>query len=503
MFCTKCGAQINEGQKFCTKCGTPVATQNPVPGTTPIQPTPDAERMQAVKPTQVVMPTTSVQTPVNVAAEVKKGQKKKNTALIVVACTVAALVLILLAVLAVKIFVLDKGGGGSSDDGWESSEDEREPFDDHKKEDHEEKPVVEDAESAVEEAVSARELLYQKNQELCEQLGDACGNAYDVRYQDDESCGSIGVLGGLIMDVSGDDVEDLIVVYAESNFTATYADVYTVENGEVVSKVMGLTLWEGTPIENGEGIACLKLTADGWNLIGDSASRAGRIVDGVEGRIIAYNCQDHSYSMVVNEYYAGSDLHDTEWQIYGYGRKAGLSVDEIQLGSPYVLEDRNVEVIAGYIQRIDQSIDWQTWYDRAHKGSLYGTLRIARLTTQECDPDQQAASNFLNDCSDTGDYYESAPDMDGDYILPESSSRKLTESDMELIEGNEYLLRLARNEIYARHGRKFDSEELRKYFMSKDWYEPLIEPNDFDEDMLTKIEKYNRDLIKKYEADLN
>ena len=35
--------------------------------------------------------------------------------------------------------------------------------------------------------------------------------------------------------------------------------------------------------------------------------------------------------------------------------------------------------------------------------------------------------------------------------------------------------------------------------MSKDWYTPEIEPGDFDEDMLTKVEKYNRDLIKSYE----
>ena len=31
MFCTNCGAQLNEGTKFCTSCGAPVAGPAPEP----------------------------------------------------------------------------------------------------------------------------------------------------------------------------------------------------------------------------------------------------------------------------------------------------------------------------------------------------------------------------------------------------------------------------------------------------------------------------------------
>lgn len=38
----------------------------------------------------------------------------------------------------------------------------------------------------------------------------------------------------------------------------------------------------------------------------------------------------------------------------------------------------------------------------------------------------------------------------------------------------------ARNEIYARKGRKFHSIELQQYFAAKEWYVPIYEPEYFD-----------------------
>ena len=59
---------------------------------------------------------------------------------------------------------------------------------------------------------------------------------------------------------------------------------------------------------------------------------------------------------------------------------------------------------------------------------------------------------------------------------------------------------MARNEIYARHGRLFIDEELQNYFDSCSWYEGYIEPEDFDEKSeLSKCERKNAKLILKYE----
>lgn len=94
--------------------------------------------------------------------------------------------------------------------------------------------------------------------------------------------------------------------------------------------------------------------------------------------------------------------------------------------------------------------------------------------------------------------YDSTPDSE--YILKDSSSRYLAKSDLWGLD--EEACRLARNEIYARHGRKFDDEGLQNYFNSCSWYYGIIKPADFQETMLSEIEIANRDLIVEYEKEM-
>ena len=86
---------------------------------------------------------------------------------------------------------------------------------------------------------------------------------------------------------------------------------------------------------------------------------------------------------------------------------------------------------------------------------------------------------------------------DGDYILEGSDSRYITEKEVENLSDADR--RLAKNEIYARHGRIFDSADLKDYFESKSWYKGTVKPNDFDESVLNKYEKANIDLISSME----
>lgn len=60
---------------------------------------------------------------------------------------------------------------------------------------------------------------------------------------------------------------------------------------------------------------------------------------------------------------------------------------------------------------------------------------------------------------------------------------------------------MARNEIYARHGRIFKDESLQEYFEKFDWYYPIIQPDDFEESMLNDYEIANRELIVEYETE--
>lgn len=79
------------------------------------------------------------------------------------------------------------------------------------------------------------------------------------------------------------------------------------------------------------------------------------------------------------------------------------------------------------------------------------------------------------------------------YLLPHSSYAYLTYYDIAGLTKSQ--LRVARNEIYARHGFIFKSQDLKAYFYSQDWYVPDPTYNG----SLSSIEEYNVNFIKSFE----
>ena len=65
-----------------------------------------------------------------------------------------------------------------------------------------------------------------------------------------------------------------------------------------------------------------------------------------------------------------------------------------------------------------------------------------------------------------------------DYILPYSATYEYSTSEISHL--SDWELYLARNEIYARHGREFRNDDLVRYFGDKSWYTPIYSPDDFD-----------------------
>lgn len=107
----------------------------------------------------------------------------------------------------------------------------------------------------------------------------------------------------------------------------------------------------------------------------------------------------------------------------------------------------------------------------------------------------------IDDDEDDYDYDDTEVEQDGyddAYVIPDSATRKLTKKDIEGLTPLE--LRIARNEIYARHGRMFQDAELQSYFDMQSWYVGTIAPEDFvDSEQLSKLEQRNAKFIKKYE----
>lgn len=87
------------------------------------------------------------------------------------------------------------------------------------------------------------------------------------------------------------------------------------------------------------------------------------------------------------------------------------------------------------------------------------------------------------------------------YIIPDSNSRYLTEDEVKNLSLKE--INYAKNEIYARHGRKFDSQELQNYFNNQSWYYGTIEPENFQNSLLNDYEQKNAELLSKVEYSIS
>lgn len=85
---------------------------------------------------------------------------------------------------------------------------------------------------------------------------------------------------------------------------------------------------------------------------------------------------------------------------------------------------------------------------------------------------------------------------DSSMIFSDSDARYLTESD--LAGKSETTLRYAKNEIYARHGRKFKDDDIQAYFNGKSWYHGTVEADSFNENVFNEYERANIDLIVSY-----
>lgn len=84
-----------------------------------------------------------------------------------------------------------------------------------------------------------------------------------------------------------------------------------------------------------------------------------------------------------------------------------------------------------------------------------------------------------------------------EFILPLSGTVEIKEEYLLNLSSDD--LRIARNEIYARHGRKFEDALLQNYFDSCSWYEGTVSSGEFDEAVLSQIEKDNLKVIQKAE----
>ena len=108
--------------------------------------------------------------------------------------------------------------------------------------------------------------------------------------------------------------------------------------------------------------------------------------------------------------------------------------------------------------------------------------------------DSTTDNNSLSETdSENASNNENSDENSSEYILPDSSDRYLSADDVKGLTKDQ--IKLAINEIYAKHGRIFTDSYYNNYFSSKSWYEGSVSADDFDESVLNEYEKANIDLL--------
>lgn len=160
----------------------------------------------------------------------------------------------------------------------------------------------------------------------------------------------------------------------------------------------------------------------------------------------------------------------------------GLTLDQLEIA-------RN-EIYArhGYQFQQQKMIDYfsnQSWYTRSqYKITTDDLSELEYANVMLIQQQENSLSSGLG-----GDYTYYC----GNFVIPDSSYRKITADELKYL--STFELAIARNEIYARHGYIFVSNEWKDFFVNEYWYTPTAYSV-----TLNSIEEYNVGMILNEEA---
>lgn len=198
-----------------------------------------------------------------------------------------------------------------------------------------------------------------------------------------------------------------------------------------------------------------------------------------EGVVYGYQLNFRVFGIVFNNGYFMGSSGESAWNIYrisftktSYADEnfAGCTNGYYYLDGEDVTESEYYDFVAGLTQ-----VQWYSF------DSLDGNSEeTAHTSSQDTAPIMYPSLVGWN----TGTIF----DYEYDY---------LTEQNLKYVP--EDVLRIARNEIFAKHGYIFETEDLKEFFSYKDWYQGTVKASDWDDSVLNEYEKKNLELISQFE----
>lgn len=538
MFCSKCGKELNDSAKFCTGCGAPVGDQN-----TGVQDSIPANDFKIDATDDIV----------------EQSEPKKKSVIPVI--ILAAIVLVLTALIGAFAYLIVSGKASEIIEVRSNKNTSYEDEDDSSKKKKEKKDKSDDDSDEGEDELEEKEEKEEKEATFNGEYQDI---DIFIRQVDNSNFPEV-VFYASILDENGAPVEGLDASdfkITEIDTTGKVDDVSIREVEQVLSSKdkisMQLVLDASGSMSSYNKIDMSKYAANA--LVNKLGQRSGDKISVIAFDDYVYLVQDFTsakadlsgaidslsvggstalydgiYAGLTQTYYETGvkcviALTDGEENASSYtfddvinlAKQTAIPVfiigvgdygydsSELQLmasecsGRYYSADEQDLDTILEdiYTGIYEEQQDYYMFsYTSNNEKDLSDYRRIKLETSGESIYRGVYEKEFVPVSDVSGDFSNSYADKD--YMLDFSSGREVTESDlygMSLAE-----LRIARNEIFARHGRQFNDAFLNKWFYSKSWYLSIPEkysPEYFTNNKpnpLSKLEIKNIDFIKAYE----
>ena len=122
-----------------------------------------------------------------------------------------------------------------------------------------------------------------------------------------------------------------------------------------------------------------------------------------------------------------------------------------------------------------------------------GSLAVPAAAEKKAKTHLQFGGNSEND-----DWEFNRQAEDNQYFLPDADTYFITEQNISWMDDDQLVL--ARNEFFARRGRKFSTKWIQEYFNKQKWYHGKIEEKLFNGNLFNAYETANVNFIAAYEA---
>ena len=184
------------------------------------------------------------------------------------------------------------------------------------------------------------------------------------------------------------------------------------------------------------------------------------------------------------------------------GPKCGISIWEMNENGITFAVGLGTSGYLAYVDMRDCTAEWIDEYTAVYTEDYSGYRLEFAFQNEEAYVTLTENQPYSEEFSLAGGYMldSTLQDNSHEYVFPDDNVAALQPSDLWGKTAGE--CKIARNEIYARYGRRFNDEQLQGYFDTCSWYSGTVAAEDFSDNVLNEVEKANLQVIAAYESEM-